>query len=317
MAQRTLRSVLVTGAGGFMGSHFTERLLDLGVDVTASVRRTSDQLPRPHARNLSGRSGPRLTYLPVDLAGASSVEVLSAQRAAVWVHLAADAYVPASFVQPGSVVHNNVMSTVHVLDAARRRGPELLIVAGSSEVYGHHDEPITEASPFRPTTPYAASKVATEQLALSYHRTFGLPVVVARPFNCYGPRHLYDVIPLFIGRALRGRPLVVNGDGSQTRDFTYASDTVDALVELCRSAEAGQVFNIGSGVDTSVLEVARLVRRVSGSSSEIRHGPARPGEVRRMCSDSTALTKATGWRAVVPIEEGVRRTVEHARAAGR
>lgn len=122
-----------------------------------------------------------------------------------------------------------------------------------SEVYGHHDDPITEQSPLRPTTSYAASKVAADQLALSYQRSFSLPVVVVRPFNCYGPRHRYDVIPLFIGSALRREPLTVNGDGGQTRDFTYVSDTVEALVRVAQLAEPGEVFNIGTGQDTSVL----------------------------------------------------------------
>lgn len=315
MMHRSLHSILVTGAGGFMGSHLTERLLDDGAKVTAVVRRTSQQSPCPSPVNLASRTDEGLTYLALDLAGPSAVDQLSAQDAKVWFHLAADAYVPASFSQPSAVVTNNVMSTVNLLQAALARQPDLVVVASSSEVYGHNDHPITEQSPLQPTTPYAASKVAADALALSYQRSFSLPVVVVRPFNCYGPRHRYDVIPLFIGLALRGEPLTVNGDGDQTRDFTYVSDTVEALVRVAQLAEPGEVFNIGTGQDTSVLRVAQLIKQISGTSSAIKHVGRRLGEVQRMCSDPRALTEATGWRAEVPLEEGLRRTIDIALAA--
>jgi NDP-hexose 4,6-dehydratase len=298
-----------------MGSHLTERLLDNGAKVTAVVRRTSQQSPWPSPVNLAKRTDEGLAYLAFDLAGPSAVDQLSAQDAKVWFHLAADAYVPASFSQPSAVVTNNVMSTVNLLQAALARQPDLVVVVSSSEVYGHNDDPITEQSPLRPTTPYAASKVAADQVALSYQRSFSLPVVVVRPFNCYGPRHRYDVIPLFIGSALRGEPLTVNGDGGQTRDFTYVSDTVEALVRVAQLAEPGEVFNIGTGQDTSVLRVAQLIKQLSGSSSAIKHVARRLGEVQRMCSAPRALTEATGWRAKVSLEEGLRRTIDVALAA--
>jgi NDP-hexose 4,6-dehydratase len=315
MTNRSVHSVLVTGAGGFMGSHLTERLLDDGAKVTAVVRRTSQQTPRPLPVNLAGRTDEGLAYLALDLAGPSAVDQLNAQDAKMWFHLAADAYVPASFSQPSAVVTNNVMSTVNLLQAALVAQPDLVVVVSSSEVYGHNDDPISEQSPLRPTTPYAASKLAAEQLAMSYQRSFSLPVVVVRPFNCYGPRHRYDVIPLFISGALRGEPLIVNGDGDQTRDFTYVSDTVQALVRIAQLAEPGEVFNVGTGQDTSVLRVAQLVRELSGSSSDIRHVERRLGEVQRMCSNPRAVTEATGWRAEVSLEEGLRRTIDVARAA--
>src|SRR5918992_2003151 len=281
--RREMDRVLVTGAGGFMGSHLVERLLDDGARVTAVVRRTSVQVPHPVAENLAARAGDdRLDVAAVDLAGPSATEFMSAQQAPVWIHLAADAYVPASLTEPSAVIRNNVMSTVNVLDAAVRRGPTLVIVASSSEVYGHNDVPLAEDSPLRPTTPYAASKVATDHIAMSYFRAFSIPVIVVRPFNCYGPRHRYDVIPLFIARALRGEPLIVNGDGRQTRDFTYVSDTVEALVRICAGGEVGSVLNIGSGNDTSILDLARMIKDGAGSASPIVHGPARRGEVRRM-----------------------------------
>jgi NDP-hexose 4,6-dehydratase len=297
-----------------MGSHLVDRLLDEDVQVSAIVRRTSTQVPQPTAENLAGRLGNnRLTVGAVDLAGPSATEFLSAQSARIWVHLAADAYVPVSLEEPSTVIRNNVVATVSLLDAAVRSQPDLVIVASSSEVYGHNDDPIEEDAPFRPTTPYAASKAATDHIAMSYYRSFGLPVVVVRPFNCYGPRHRYDVIPLFVARALRNQPLVVNGDGGQTRDFTYVSDTVDALMRICSCAEPGRTFNIGSGNEISIFDLARMIKSYAGSDSAIRHGPPRLGEVRRMCCSPKLLTAATGWRARVPPEEGLRRTIDHAR----
>lgn len=311
---RLVESVLVTGAGGFMGSHLVERLLDDDVEVTAIVRRTSSQVPQPAVENLASRVGQNgLTLAAVDLAGPAATDFLSRQDARIWIHLAADAYVPASLAQPSAVIRNNVGSTVNLLDAAAQRRPELVIVASSSEVYGHNDDPLDEDSPLRPTTPYAASKVATDHIAMSYFRSFAIPVVVVRPFNCYGPRHLYDVIPLFIARALRNQPLIVNGDGEQTRDYTYVSDTVEALMRICADIEPGRVFNIGSGRDTSVIDLARMIKSYAGSDSPIQHGPARLGEVRRMCCSAESLTAATGWRARVPLEEGLQRTIDHAR----
>jgi dTDP-glucose 4,6-dehydratase len=310
-------SFLVTGAAGFIGSHVVEALLAAGRRVTAVVRRTSRSQVLDDYENLRGVvDHPLLSRLAVDLAGPSAVAELAAVDAEVWLHLAADAFVSASLHQPAATVTNNVVSTLNVLEAARRAGPRTLLVGSSSEVYGSQEEPITEAFPLEPATPYAASKVATDRLATSYFTTFGVPVVVARPFNTYGPRHTYDAVPIFIRKAVAGEPLEVTGDGAQSRDLTYVTDTVGALVALADAGVHGEVFNIGTGVDISMLRLAQMVCNLAGSKSEVQMVPTRAGEVRRLCADATKLHRALGWKASVGLEEGLRRNIEWYRSNG-
>ncbi|QKW48228.1 NAD-dependent epimerase/dehydratase family protein [Streptomyces buecherae] len=303
--------VLVTGADGFIGSHLVDALLDRGALVTAVVRRTSRAQVTARFRNLSQRTVSALhALLHLDLAGPDATPVLASSGALTWFHLAADAYVPASLSQPSTVVQTNITSTLHVLEAARAAGPRHLLVTSSSEVYGSHPGPIAEGDPLEPATPYAASKVACDRLARSYHDAFGLPLTIVRPFNCYGPRHVYDVVPLYLARALGGLPLVVNGDGTQTRDLTYVSDTVDAFLRLAELPPEGKPYNIGTGVDHGIADLARQVLAVTGCSVPVRPGPARPGEVRKLQADATALREATGWEPRHSLAEGLRLNLE-------
>lgn len=290
------RTVLVTGADGFIGSHLVDGLLQQGERVIAVVRRTSRSQVTRRFRNLLPTTVRQLhNLIQVDLAGPDAVATLTAADAAIWYHLAADAHVPASLHQPASVVQNNVASTLHVLEAARVAGPAHMLMTSSSEVYGSCSESIEESHPLYPATPYAASKVASDRLSWSYHNTFDLPITIVRPFNCYGPRHVYDVIPLFLAQALRGEALIVNGSGRQTRDLTYVADMVEAFLRLAELRPSGEVYNIGTGKDHQIRDLARLVLELTGSSSELRIGPARPGEVQKLQADSTRLRRATGW----------------------
>jgi nucleoside-diphosphate-sugar epimerase len=313
--------VLVTGAGGFLGSHLVEDLLARGHDVTAFVRRTSyTEADAPqYIRNLSGCIGhPRLTVAAVDLAGPSAISALADQPARIWYHLAADACVAMSLTQPEAVVQNNVLSTSNVLEAAKRHGDRLrnLVIASSSEVYGSCEAPIDESFPLNPATPYAASKVAGDRLASSYAATFGVPITIARLFNSFGPRQIYDVVPIFIRLAQSSQPLTVHGDGLQSRDLTYVSDTVRALVALGGRTGTGEVFNIGTGEHRSVLEIAETVRASCSSSSPIVHVAPRLGQVHKLQADFGRARTALGWTPAVSFEEGVRRTVTWARGSG-
>jgi dTDP-glucose 4,6-dehydratase len=310
--------VLVTGAAGFIGSHLVERLLADDRRVTAVVRRTSrDQILLGHPNLQAVIEHPRLRVVAVDLAGPAAMAALAEIGADVWMHLAADAYVPASLEQPAAVVTDNVVSTLNVLEAARRAEPGRVLVMSSSEVYGSHPVPIDEAFPLEPATPYAASKVATDRLAMTYVRTFGLPVVVVRPFNCYGPRHVYDAVPTFVRRALAGAPLEVTGDGTQTRDLTYVDDTVRALLAVAGAARPGEVYNVGTGADVALLELAELICKLAGSRSAVRRVPARRGEVQRLCADASKLERDLGWRPTVSLDEGLRRNIEWSRTCAR
>ncbi|MFI1885954.1 dTDP-glucose 4,6-dehydratase [Streptomyces jumonjinensis] len=300
------RPVLVTGADGYIGSHLTESLISRGARVTAVVRRTSAAQVTNRFRNLSATAVDVLErVVHVDLAGPSAVDVLSRLEADTWFHLAADAYVPASLDQPADVVRTNVMSTLNVLQAAQSRQPAHLLVTSSSEVYGSQKDAITEQHPLNPATPYAASKVACDRLAWAWHHTYGLPLTIVRPFNSYGPRHIYDAVPLFLARALRGEPITINGNGEQTRDLTFVTDTVAGFLALAELPAAGEAYNIGTGVDHRIIDVARAIVKLTGSGSDIVHGPARSGEVIKLQANPAKLTGATGWRAQYDLATGL------------
>ncbi|MDQ0790761.1 NAD(P)-dependent oxidoreductase [Streptomyces sp. B3I8] len=300
------RTVLVTGADGFIGSHLVDELLSRGACVQAVVRRTSRSQVTRRFHNLSPQAVASLqSLIQTDLAAPSAVATLGAVQADTWFHLAADAYVPASLTQPTSVIQTNISSTVNVLEAARLAGPRHVLLTSSSEIYGSHDTAITEKYPLRPATPYAASKVACDRISWSYRNTFDVPLTIVRPFNCYGPRHVYDVVPIFLVKALRGEPLLVNGTGSQTRDLTYVQDTVDAFLRLAELAPVGDAYNIGTGTDHDILSLAHLILRMTASKSEIRMAPARPGEVDMLRADATKLRRATGWAPQYSLESGL------------
>jgi nucleoside-diphosphate-sugar epimerase len=165
-----------------------------------------------------------------------------------------------------------------------------------------------------PTSPYAASKAAADRYCYSYWKTYGLPIAIIRPFNTYGPRHTYDVIPKFIGLALENQDLEIYGNGEQSRDFTYVSDTVEAFMTMASRKEAiGKAVNFGTGKDYTVNFIAEKIKQLSGSKSRIVHVKDRPAEVRRLTCDYGLAKKLFEWEPKILIEEGLRRNIEWAR----
>ncbi len=309
--------MLVTGADGFLGSHLVERLLEAGDDVIALVRPSSTVGTGTLAlRNLAPVRERLADVIAVDVAGPDALTRMAAAAPELVFHLAADAWVERSFVQPREVLRTNLDGTMNVLQLARELpAVQRLVVTSSSEVYGTAQrERIAEDHPLEPTSPYAASKLAADRMAMAYHHTWGTPVAVVRPFNTYGPRHVYDVIPKFIARALAGAPLLIFGDGAQSRDFTWVDDMVDALLLAATHEQAlGRVTNFGSGETITIAELAREVIGLAESSSPIEHAPPRAAEVARLCCDPSQA-HALGWRARVGLREGLRRTIAWARA---
>lgn len=309
--------MLVTGADGFLGSHLVERLLEAGDDVIALVRPSSTVGTGTLAlRNLAPVRERLADVIAVDVAGPDALTRMAAAAPELVFHLAADAWVERSFVQPREVLRTNLDGTMNVLQLARELpAVQRLVVTSSSEVYGTAQrERIAEDHPLEPTSPYAASKLAADRMAMAYHHTWGTPVAVVRPFNTYGPRHVYDVIPKFIARALAGAPLLIFGDGAQSRDFTWVDDMVDALLLAATHEQAlGRVTNFGSGETITIAELAREVVGLAESSSPIEHAPPRAAEVARLCCDPSQA-HALGWRARVGLREGLRRTIAWARA---
>ena len=311
------RRVLVTGAAGFIGSHLVERLLTLGAEVIAFVRYTSRSAQGAESSPLSALATRLRGVVAGDLAAPDTVDRIAALDADVVFHLAADAWVTRSLTAPVDVFNNNVQSTLNVLQAVRRcgRNPRV-VVTSSSEIYGTATTArIAESHPLEPTSPYAASKVACDRLAIAWHRTYGTQIAIIRPFNTFGPRHVHDVIPLFIHAALRGEPLTIHGAGEQSRDFTYVTDMVEAFLTMGAHPDAvGRVVNFGTGTDVTIATIAQRIRGLTGSRSTIVHVEDRRAQVQRLCCDAGLAQDLFGWTAAVDFGDGLERTVAWAKS---
>jgi len=305
-----IRRALVTGSAGFIGSHLCERLVADGTEVRALCRYTS----RRELGNLAHLPSDTLGAIDVhfgDLLDADFVRTLVRGVDAVF-HLGASISVPYSYVAPREVVNTNVQGTLNVLTAAADAEISRVVHMSSSEVYGTAQySPIDEEHPLHAQSPYAASKVGADKLAETFHLSFGLPVVIARPFNTFGPRQsLRAVIPTIIAQAIAG-PLVRIGSTVPTRDFVYVEDNVDALIRLARTdGHDGETFNISSGVDVSVGKVVELVGELLGrelvvEQDERRLRPSK-SEVFRLIGSAAKLEAATGWSPTTDLREGLR-----------
>ncbi|OGR88255.1 MAG: hypothetical protein A3J74_01495 [Elusimicrobia bacterium RIFCSPHIGHO2_02_FULL_57_9] len=311
------RRVMVTGADGFMGSHLAERLLKQGASVTVYVRGNSINGTHLHTLKNTAHLEKRFRLiLTGDIAAADAIDLIRDDAPEYIFHLAADAYVPNSFSHPIEVFETNLTGTLHVLQAARKiKRLKRVVCTSSSEVYGTAQyAPIDETHPLNPTSPYAASKASADRAAWSWWNTYGLPVAIIRPFNTYGPRHTYDVIPKFIALALQGKTLTVHGSGKQTRDFTYIDDMVRGFLIMGSHPEAvGRVVNFGTGKDVAVKDIAQKIVRLSGSASPIVHTDERAAQVQRLICGWKLANKLFGFRPTVDIDEGLRRNIEWAR----
>ncbi|HWC12716.1 MAG TPA: SDR family NAD(P)-dependent oxidoreductase [Acidimicrobiales bacterium] len=305
------RRALVTGAEGFIGSHLVEQLLSEGATVRALVhynpfgRWTWLQEHSSDVEIVAGdvRDGDRV---------ARAIEGTE-----VVFHLAALVGIPYSYEAPDSYVQTNVVGTYNVLTGARRAGVDRMVHTSTSEVYGTARRvPIDESHPLQPQSPYSASKIGADMLALSFHHSFGLPVSVMRPFNTYGPRQSSRaVIPSILGQLLAGAEQVRIGATSPTRDFNFVTDTVRGFLAVAASDRAvGEVVNIGSGREISVGDLVDLLVQISGRSATVVTDTERlrPGgsEVERLLCDNARAKEWTGWRPEVTLEEGLRKTAE-------
>lgn len=308
------KRVLITGAGGFIGSHLTERLIKEGAVVRAFVRYNS--------RHDIGM----LNKLPVDLL--SDIQIVAGDlrdlpsiqqiaKGVEWVfHLGALVSIPYSYLHPFEVAETNFMGTLNILQACRQEGVNRLVHVSTSEVYGTAQHvPIDETHILQAQSPYSATKIGADKLVESYYSSFDLPVVIVRPFNTYGPRQsARAVIPTIITQALT-LSIIRLGRLDTSRDFTYVDDTVDGLIKAALAEEVeGRVFNLGTGTEVRIGDLARQIMKIIGRSGKIVMDQARvrPGksEVLRLLSDNSQARQNLQWQPSVSLERGLKQTIE-------
>jgi NAD dependent epimerase/dehydratase len=309
--------VVVTGAGGFIGSHLVERLLALGAEVTAFVRYNSRN--DAGLLRMLGQKQKDIRIVRGEIRELETVRTIT-MGADVVFHLAALVGIPYSYLHPAEVVEVNAIGTLNVLTAAREWGIRKVVVTSSSEVYGTAiSVPMNEQHPKQPQSPYSASKIAADAIALSFYYAFNLPVTVARPFNTYGPRQSdRAVIPTMISQALTRKEIRI-GNAKPTRDYTFCTDTVEGLIRLAESKESiGQEVNLGSGREISIGDLAKKIASLAGPDVVItqdmeRMRPAK-SEIERLLSDNSKAREMVEWRPTVDLEQGLQRTIEWVRS---
>jgi len=314
MNPRPKKLYLVTGAGGFIGSHLVEALVAQGASVRAFVRYNSRRDPGL-LRLLPPEIFSRLEVIPGDLRDPQAVRLAVEGCQAVF-HLGAMISIPYSYLHPLEVAEANFMGTLNVLAACRDLGVERLIHTSTSEVYGTARQvPISEEHPLQGQSPYSASKIGADKMAESFYCTYNLPVVTVRPFNTYGPRQsARAVIPTIITQALT-RSTIRLGSLDTTRDFTFVDDTVAGFILAAEAAGVeGSVYNLGVGEEIRIGDLARMVIRKIGRPVKIVVDPERlrpeKSEVLRLISDNRLAREQLGWQPGVPLDQGLDRTID-------
>lgn len=308
------KKVLVTGAGGFIGSHLVDALLVLGAKVKAFVRYNSRGDPGL-LKFVAADNLRQVTLIAGDLRDLAGLT--EAMRGVdIVYHLGALIAIPYSYVHPLEVVESNVMGTLNVLLAAREAGVKRLVHTSTSEVYGTALQvPIGENHPLRGQSPYSASKIGADMLAESFFRSFDLPLVTLRPFNTYGPRQsARAVIPTIISQALRNSHIWL-GNLAAKRDLTYISDTVAGFIKAGETAGIeGETINLGTGSEISVKDLAELIISLIGRPVEIKLDESRlrpeKSEVQRLLSDNRLAQLRLGWHPQIDLETGLRTTIQ-------
>ncbi len=306
MLKKDRKIYIVTGGCGFIGSHLVEALLEKGHCV-----RVLDNLSTGRVENLSlVQNHPNLKISISDITDRNQIESAFGGVHGVF-HVAALADIVPSIEQPDRYFNTNVTGTLNILEASRKFGIQKLIYVASSSCYGIPDHyPTTETAAMKPQYPYALTKMLGEELVFHWGQIYGLNVLSLRFFNVYGPRarttgQYGAVFGVFLGQKLAEQPLTVVGDGSQTRDFTYVSDVVSALMMAVESSNSQEVFNVGSGQTYSVNELVRLLNH------PFVNIPKRPGEPDCTWADITKIKKYLGWEPKVSLSDGVNRMLRH------
>lgn len=308
---REIKHALVTGADGFIGSHLVDLLLSKGIKVRA--------LSQYNSFNswgwLEGKKDPNLEIVCGDVRDAAYCRHI-AEGVDTIFHLAALIAIPYSYVAPESYVDTNIKGTMNMCQAAKDLGVGRLVVTSTSEVYGTAQYvPIDEKHPRQPQSPYSATKIGADAIAKSFYNAFGLPVVIARPFNTYGPRQsARAIIPTIITQIANGAREIKVGDLTPTRDFNFVEDTCRGFLALA-TAEGieGEEINIATGTEVSMADTLKLIAELMHANVNYVVDPERirpsKSEVFRLCGDNTKITTLTDWRPQVSLREGLAKTI--------
>lgn len=306
-------NILVTGGAGFIGSHVVDAYIEAGHAVTVI-----DDLSSGSTANLN----PAATFIRMDIRDAALAGVFAKGRFEIVNHHAAQMDVRRSVADPSFDASVNVLGSLNIFEQARLHGVRRIIFASTGgAIYGEQEEfPATEDHPTRPLSPYGITKLACEKYLFYYQAVHGIEHVVLRYANVYGPRQNphgeAGVVAIFCNKMLSGSEPVINGDGGQTRDYTFVKDVVQANL-LAVDHRGSGVFNVGTGVETDVNALFRILKTALGSSCAERHGPAKEGEQRRSVISHARIERMLGWRPTVPVEEGLRQTAGYFQKHGR
>ena len=308
---------IVTGGAGFIGSELVRQLLESGARVVVI-----DNLINGTRANLAGLPPERVTLLEHDIRDASAYATLLREADVVY-HLACLG-VRHSVHSPVENHEVNATATLRLLEASRGAGVPKFVYVSSSEVYGSARwAPMNEDHPTFPSTVYGGAKLAGEAYTRAFHRTYAYATVVVRPFNTYGPRSHHEgdsgeVIPKFLLRCLAGKPMVIFGDGTQTRDFTYVSDSARGIMLAgTRDAAVGRTINLGSGHEVTINDLAGAVAQTTGRrDAQVVHDDPRPGDVLRLCADMSQARDLLGYATRIPLGEGLTHLLDWYRAQG-
>jgi len=308
-----LKTVLVTGADGFIGSHLTEMLVERGYIVKALSQYNSfNNWGWLEDVNCKGQ----FEIFSGDVRDPHYCKYIT-KNIDIIFHLAALIAIPYSYVAPDSYVDTNIKGTLNICQAAMENGNTRIIHTSTSEVYGTAQYvPIDEKHPLQPQSPYSATKIAADAMAMSFYNTFELPVTIARPFNTYGPRQsARAVIPTIITQIANGMKEIKLGDLAPTRDFNYVEDTCRGFIAIAENDQTiGETINIGSNFEISVGDTLNLIKKLMGSDVEfitdVQRIRPKQSEVFRLWCDNTKIEELTGFKPQVKIKEGLQKTVE-------
>ncbi len=300
-------SILLTGAAGFIGSNFLEGIIKKGVDVICV-----DNLSSGSLSNISAYlSQKNIKFFKLDIREEKIKELV--KDVDIIVHFAAIVSVQRSIKNPSETNDVNVNGTLNILNAAIRSDVKKIIFASSSAIYGDRRPPLSEEDPSNPKSPYAVSKLACEQYLKVFYELYGLESVVLRYFNVYGPKQGINeyaaVIPKFIMQAMKNKAITIYGDGLQTRDFIFVKDAVNACMLAIEKSKGFDIFNIATGKPTRIIDLAKLIKNLLNSESEIVHLPPREGEIRHSFANVDKARDKLGFEPKYELTEGLKETI--------